>query len=566
MDNAKRNFINIPILFQHVENLNNLPNFLFKLPNETDTVSLQKTFFTNNNNTAETVTSSRLSEMGTNTIFCMNKPVPFLLVISSVNGIRCDFATILLVQNEIIQEHQRFAATKAVNNRKEILGTFSNKAFINIPLAVGDGEGALNIKVENNVKNTITIITTTELLNQIFNEFAINWRYQLIEGRNKDEFWLLDVRSDTVVVENISRGSHAINNQTEVENVSSGSPSTLELQKENPPVPPLNYTANNQIRSALAYNKETSAFVPVATQRQRQQLRIPKPQFHQIIVNEEDHRNNWSASRQLLKSRMHRSNLDSIYENNNSHSMAHDDRTLVLPVSESMRTLSSIVDTAVAKNANINIQFIGSNPPIGAHLFQQFQRNTANNMPPHVFQNHHSPNLSDYLASVEKSQFNEHLLQSSSTTKTAPAVNDRNHSSRVKAKALPTILLKKSANKLKTLLLQQSKKTHSPYFRPFPAEHSSRRPEGNTTNVKHVNILPRSSVSVLQRNEVAVSVPRLQYPYASVVRVNEITPAAQTMTPIQLNGLQMAENSKRFISAETNRSVFYQHKQHPRDI
>lgn len=441
---TRTNCVNIPIVFHCLENLNNLPNFTFKLPNLTETVSLQKSFFTNQNN-AET---SAANDRGSRTIFCMNKPVPFLLVITSANGIKCDFATIELVQDES-------EILSRVNNSEDILSTFSKKAFINVPLSVGNNsDGLLNINVENNFKHSITIVTTVLLLNQIFNEFTNSiWQYKLLLSRNKNEYLLL---SDPVT------------------------------------------SANSQTHTALAsYRRETSAFMPIA-------LSKPSPT---------------------------RSSLCPISVNNTLRSTAHRDKALILPVNDTMKTLNSIVDTAVAKNASINIHLIGSNRPTATNLLQ-LHRNIGGGAPAHIFGDHFGGNSLSYSTPV----MNQHSYQSSVAKRIKPV--DSDISIKV-TKAMPRALPKNSANKLQTLLLQQHR-VHAPYLKRLSTETETRPSQGDSLNVMNqVNFPPLSSASasMLQKGEVPRPIFDFQFYNTPViqlpsVKLNESRPVIPTITSI----------------------------------
>lgn len=548
------NIINIPILFQNIENLNNLPNFFFKLPNASDAITLKKSYFTDKQRCAETPTSTVASHIGTNTIFCINKPTPILLVTSSVNGVRCDFATISLVPNDIIQEFQSHSIGKVANKSKEVLGIFSNKAFINIPLNIGDNGCTFNIKVEENVKSSLKIITSTEIINQIYNEFATEWRYILIEGHSSSEFWLLELKTDSVAMEKVTQ--HSVESVDTVEK----SRNFLELNEANSSIlsaSDVNFQSNGKPPMGLAYTREKSAFLPVS--KIRSQASLVKPQFHYIIPKQ-DQVTGWTLRNQFLKC--------PLAGYSGEPAPACETKTFTLPVSEPIKTLSSIVNTAVANKANINIQLFTASPfkliKQHEHMLQLQQVRRANDASQHSYIKKGIISPPHYLSAEEKETFHQHSLHKLPPARLDSTLNERNISEKQK-KVAPTIVFKASSNKLKSLLTQRTLKTQRPYFRPFLVETQAeqRTADNVAANPNQPNASPMIpvSVSVMPENAgVKKFLPNPSYNLQSVVQpnlldqahMNQVRGIVETMASIGPNNIHT------FTSSATSDCVYYQ--------
>lgn len=194
----KINYFNIPILYQSAESLMNLPQFRFKLPHEDNVISLKRPNWLNAPQTTGTIDDNDHHQListannsfcnagsvanAAKTIFCVNRPIPFLLVLSSSKN-ECAFAQIL-VNNNVKDDGEYANADGAEYNAygTNVLWEFQHKAYISIPLFLNETETtALNINVKNKLEATVTIRANPRVLDRIFGNSGDDTKFALIQ-------------------------------------------------------------------------------------------------------------------------------------------------------------------------------------------------------------------------------------------------------------------------------------------------------------------------------------------------------------------------------------------------
>lgn len=198
----KISYLNIPILYENSANLNNLPHFQFKLPHQNGVVSLHRV------DSAATENTPSLIERFSKTIFCMNSPIPFILVLPSERNV-CDFAKISIAECNTTQ-----------NCKESIISwQLQKRAFISVPLLLTEREAkTFNIDVHNKLNATVTLRTTDGILQQISENKEENilqlvqispHEYQLKEHL-EDTYREKSISEPTTIASNLSTLEHYI--------------------------------------------------------------------------------------------------------------------------------------------------------------------------------------------------------------------------------------------------------------------------------------------------------------------------------------------------------------------